>query len=212
MGPSLIISLDLVFLMAPKLRLRRTRLILVDLLSVVSLLVFHFFCGGFQEGELILSFLQLLTRLILPTASSSCRLLGRTTLSKCLSSSTIMPGPYAACSRFLKGGVGYDPIIGENQGQPKNTSFLNPDNTSANITFTQGMFTSFISSCFLSYYINCRLCRLSRWRVLLCAFSFGNFEYHRCLSSLHDLQRSCVLSTIVIFKWILIFKWMNQTI
>jgi hypothetical protein len=85
-------------------------------------------------------FSQLLISLMLASDSSSCRSLGRTTLSECLSSSQMMPGSHSLCSSFFVNGTGFDPIIGENLGQPRNTTFLNPDNTSAIVTLPQGMF------------------------------------------------------------------------
>jgi hypothetical protein len=63
-----------------------------------------------------------------------------------------MLGSYYPSSSFLKQGEGFDPIIGENQGLPKNTSFLNPDNTAAILTIPQGQFTS-PSFCRLPFFL-----------------------------------------------------------
>jgi hypothetical protein len=155
---------------------------------VVWLSVYHFF-GSLQRYELILLLPQLLISPISALDSSSSRVLGRTTPRECLSSFPLMRRSHSSCFRFFKPGEGFDPIIGENMGQPKTTKFLNLDNTSAILTLPQGKFTSFISlHVCLSYYIDCRLRRLSRWRVLLCTFSFGDLAYHRCLSLLPNIH------------------------
>jgi hypothetical protein len=142
-----------------------------------------------------LFFFQLLISLILASDSSSCRSLGQTTLSECFSSSQMMPGSHSLCSSFFVTGTGFDPIVGENLGHPRNTTFLNPDNTSAIFTLPQGMFPflMFFVPFFLlfSYYIDFRLRRLSRWRVFLRAFPFGDLEYHRCLSALPHPEIHC---------------------
>jgi hypothetical protein len=110
-------------------------------------------------------------------------------------------------SSFIREGEGFDPIIGENTGLPRNTSFLNPDNTSANLTIPQGEFTlSLLPLALLSYYIEYRLRRLSRRRVLLRAFSFGDLDYHCCLSCLPNLRAPFFGLWSYLIGWPRLFK------